>query len=120
MRLGADMERRSLDSHIVETPGTCGGRPRIAGRRIRVQDVAIWHEEGVSVKEMQTEYDLDLADIYAALAFYYDNRAEIDKNIADDEVFIEEMKKKYSSRIAEKLRALELEKGDGTSMKEKD
>ena len=114
------MERRKLDSHIVETPGTCGGRPRIAGRRIRVQDVAIWHQQGVSVNEMQSEYDLELADIYAALAFYFDNRAEIDKNIADDEVFVEEMMKRYPSKISAKLRAPELEEEDGSSLKEKE
>ena len=29
--------------HIEMTPGVCGGRPRIAGHRIRVQDIVIWH-----------------------------------------------------------------------------
>jgi len=27
--------------HITQTPGVCGGKPRIAGHRIRVQDIAI-------------------------------------------------------------------------------
>ena len=27
--------------HIVATPGTCGGKPRIAGTRIRVQDIYV-------------------------------------------------------------------------------
>jgi uncharacterized protein (DUF433 family) len=29
---------------VVSTPGVCGGRPRIDGHRITVEDVAIWHE----------------------------------------------------------------------------
>ena len=33
-----------LAQHIVATPGTAGGKPRIAGRRITVQQIAIWHE----------------------------------------------------------------------------
>jgi len=33
-----------LDEHIEITPGVAGGKPRIAGRRITVQNVAIWHE----------------------------------------------------------------------------
>jgi hypothetical protein len=33
-----------IAEHIVLTPGTCGGKPRIAGHRIRVQNIAIWHE----------------------------------------------------------------------------
>lgn len=28
--------------HIQIIPGVCGGKLRIAGHRIRVQDVAIW------------------------------------------------------------------------------
>ena len=30
--------------HIAVTPGIVGGKPRIAGHRITVQNVAIWHE----------------------------------------------------------------------------
>ncbi|MEK7732296.1 MAG: DUF433 domain-containing protein, partial [Planctomycetota bacterium] len=37
------MQRGSI-AHIEATPGVCGGRPRIAGHRIRVQDIAVWHE----------------------------------------------------------------------------
>ena len=29
------------NERIVKTPGTCGGRARIAGDRVRVQDVVI-------------------------------------------------------------------------------
>jgi hypothetical protein len=44
----------TLDSHIEITPGTRGDKPRIAGRRIRVHDIAIWHERmGMSAKEVR-------------------------------------------------------------------
>jgi uncharacterized protein (DUF433 family) len=43
--------------HIVATPGVCGGKPRIAGHRIRVQDIALWHERvGYSVAEIVAHY----------------------------------------------------------------
>ena len=46
-----------IAEHIVLTPGTCGCKPRIAGHRIRVQDVAIWHERlGYSVDEIIAYY----------------------------------------------------------------
>jgi len=38
------MATKSLDQRIVQTPGVCGGKPRIDGHRITVQNVAIWHE----------------------------------------------------------------------------
>jgi uncharacterized protein (DUF433 family) len=37
------MTTQSLDCHVVATPDTLGGKVRIAGRRISVEDIAIWH-----------------------------------------------------------------------------
>jgi uncharacterized protein (DUF433 family) len=99
------MVRKTLDAHIEITPGIAGGRARIAGHRIRVQDVAIWHEEmRMTAVEIAKEYDLTLADVHAALAYYYDHRQEIDKDIADADAFVEAMKQKYPSRLTEKLK----------------
>ena len=40
-----------------------GGKPRIAGHRIAVEDVVIWHERlGKSVDEIATTYELTLSD----------------------------------------------------------
>jgi uncharacterized protein (DUF433 family) len=37
-----------IQEHIEITPGVCGGKARIAGHRIKVQDIAIWLDENVS------------------------------------------------------------------------
>jgi uncharacterized protein (DUF433 family) len=67
----------------------CGGRPRIAGHRIRVQDVVLWTEQGQSPDEIVSSFpQLSLADVHAALTFYYDHRDEIDSQIRDDDAFI--------------------------------
>ena len=67
--------------HIVRTPGVVGGRPRIAGTRIRVQDVYVWHElQGMSADEIASEYDITLGDVYAALAYYFDHVAEMEED----------------------------------------
>ena len=56
------MTVETLDRHIESTPDVAGGKPRIAGRRITVQNIAIWHERmGLSADEIATEYDLTLA-----------------------------------------------------------
>nr|WP_263820347.1 DUF433 domain-containing protein [Salinibacter sp.] len=40
----------SLGQRIERTDGICSGNPRIAGHRITVQDVVVWHErQGWSV-----------------------------------------------------------------------
>ena len=61
----------SLDQRIERTPGVCGGKPRIAGHRIRVQDIAAWHEfQGMSPDQIVAGYpQLSLADVHAALAY---------------------------------------------------
>ena len=95
----------TANQHIVITHDVCGGKPRIAGRRITVANVAIWHERlGKSADEIATEYDLTLGDVYAALAYYFDHRAEIDESIAESKALIATLRKENASRLAEKLR----------------
>jgi uncharacterized protein (DUF433 family) len=81
-----------IGTMIVRTPGTCGGRPRIAGTRITVQNVAIWHKMGESPEKIAAEYPhLKLSQVLAALAFYYENQAEIDAAIVHDEALYDEL-----------------------------
>ncbi len=97
-----------LDDHIEITPGVAGGKPRITGRRITVQNIAVWHERtGKSADEIATEYDLTLADVYAALAYYFDHREEIDNSIRDGEAFAETLRERTPSKLSRKLAARE-------------
>src|SRR5919206_160410 len=65
--------------HITKTPGVCGGKACIAGHRIRVMDIVVWHEQrGMSPEEIVYAFPgITLADVHAAFAYYFDNRAEI-------------------------------------------
>ena len=77
-----------------------GGKPRIVGRRVAVQDVIIWHERlGKSVDEIATEYHLTLADVYAALTYYYDNQVEVDQHIREEKEWVERLKRKVPSKL---------------------
>ena len=90
-----------LTQHIVMTPGTCGGKPRIAGTRIRVMDVVIYHErlaEPVSAI-LEAFPHITAADVHAALAFYHDNRELIDGQIEANERAADEYKAKYPDRV---------------------
>jgi len=101
------MSGRALDDHIQLTPDTAGGRPRIRGRRITVQDIAIWHERlAQSADEIAAEYDLTLADVYAALAYYFDHREEIDARMTEDRAFAEALRARTPSLRDQKLRSL--------------
>jgi uncharacterized protein (DUF433 family) len=98
------MTTQSLDRHIVATPGTLGGKPRIAGRRISVEDIAIWHVKlGKAVDEICTEYDLSLAEVYAALAYYFDHQVEIDRHIKETDAFVKALRASSPSILAQRL-----------------
>lgn len=100
------MSVQSLDRHIEADPDIAGGRPRIAGHRITVQDIAIWHERmGRSVDEIASEHELSLAELHAALAYYFDHREDIDRRIAEDEAFISALRSSTPSALARKLGA---------------
>ena len=75
--------------HITVVPGICGGKPHVAGHRVKVQHVAMWHErQGKSPDEILAEHPgLTLADVHAALAYYYDHRQQIDADIQSDKDF---------------------------------
>jgi uncharacterized protein (DUF433 family) len=94
----------TVSTHIEVTPGVAGGKPRIAGHRITVQDIVVWHERlGLSADEIATEYGLTLADVYAALAYYYDHQEEIARMISADEQFIAQLRKRIPSKLSAKL-----------------
>lgn len=95
----------TIQEHIESTPEVCGGRPRIIGHRIRVQDVAVLHERrGLAPDEIVETYPgLTLSDVYAALAFYFDHRQQIDDDIARDAALADEVRQATPSRLAAKL-----------------
>jgi len=98
-------QKMSLDHRIERTEGICGGKPRIAGHRITVQDIAVWHDQlGWSADQIASEYNLALADVYAALAYYFAHREEIDQSIEESHAFIEAMREQTPSKFAAKLK----------------
>src|SRR5207253_7218202 len=98
------MATKTLDQHIEITAGICGGKPRIAGHRITVQNIAIWHERlGKSADAIAAEYDLTLADVHAALAYYFDHRADIDESITEGEDFAKALRQRTPSKVGQKL-----------------
>lgn len=93
--------------HIEISPGVCGGKPRIAGTRIRVQDIYVWHElQGQSADEVVSQFPhLTPADVHAALTYYFDHRDEIQQQMKASDALVEALKQKYPSKLQEKLQA---------------
>jgi uncharacterized protein (DUF433 family) len=94
----------ALDKFIEITPGVCGGKPRVAGRRITVQNIAIWHERlNRSADQIASDYNLALAEVHAALAYYFDHRAEIERDIRAGQTLAESIRQANPSLVQQKL-----------------
>jgi uncharacterized protein (DUF433 family) len=91
------MSEEIVYGHITRTPGVCGGRPRIADHRIRVQDIVIeyqWH--GRCPEEICDQHPgLTLGEVHAALAYFFDHREEILGDIEADEKLVAELVRQH-------------------------
>jgi len=88
-------------SYIEATPKVCGGKPRVRGTRIRVQDIALWHERlGLSAGEIVSRFpQLSLAAVDAALTYYRDHLSEIQLPIDSADALAKEVTAHHHSRL---------------------
>ncbi len=99
-----------FDEYIVKTPGTCGGKPRLKGHRIRVQDIVYYSEWcDWSPDQIADSLNISLAKVHTALAYYFENMEEIREHMREANKLVQEMKEKTPSKLAEKLRRREAE-----------
>jgi uncharacterized protein (DUF433 family) len=62
------------------------GRPVIAGTRTSVRRVAVLYKQGASAEEIARRLShLNLAQVYAALAYYHANQDDIETNLAKED-----------------------------------
>jgi uncharacterized protein (DUF433 family) len=95
-----------MAKHIEKTQGVCGGRACIVGHRIRVQDIVVWHEKrGYSPEEIVEMFPgIGLADVYAALTYYFDNRQEIEDEFRKSDEWTAWLKANIPSKIPAEFR----------------
>jgi uncharacterized protein (DUF433 family) len=107
----------SIAEHIDVQPGRCGGKPCVAGTRIRVWDVHVWHDlRGWSPAEIVTQFPpLTLADVHAALAYYHDHREEIDQQMREAEEVVEQMKAQAGPSRLDQMRERDASDADVSS-----
>ncbi len=67
---------------LVSSPDVCGGRLRIDGTRITVNQIVVLYKQGYSAERIADEYPhLTMAQVYAALAHYHANQDEIEADL---------------------------------------
>lgn len=72
----------AIDTLLSRSPGVCGGRMRIDGTRVTVHQIVACYRQGLTPEEISEQYPhINLAQVYAALAYYHANRSEIDREL---------------------------------------
>lgn len=93
--------------HITKTPGVCGGKACIAGTRVRVLDIVGLHRRGFQPEEMLRMYavPLTLAQVHAALAYYYDSPEDIEASVREGRKLAARIRRDRARSLASRRRA---------------
>jgi uncharacterized protein (DUF433 family) len=84
---------------IATDPKVRNGRPCILGTGIEVSAIAIAKVVHMqSPEEIAADYRLTLAQVYAALSYYYEHRIEIEDSIAKRNQLAEELKEQILAK----------------------
>ena len=90
-----------MSTLLVSTPGICGGRLRIEGTRITVNQIVVLYKQGYSPEEIAEQYPyLTLAQVYTALAYYHANREEIEMALAAERSEAERLAQQQAMSLA--------------------
>lgn len=91
-------------AHIIHDPHVLGGKPFIEGHRIAVHHIAWWYLQGVSAEDLARDYGLTPGEVHAAVAYYYDHRAAIDGELAQEAALHAAHAAADTSPIAQRMR----------------
>ncbi len=72
---------QTLEGLIIKNPTIHEGCPIIAGTGVTVRTIVGYYKLGFSPEETADEMELELAGVYAALAYYHLNQADIEADI---------------------------------------
>jgi uncharacterized protein (DUF433 family) len=87
---------------LVRSPDVCGGRLRIDGTRMTVNQLVVWYKQGYTSEEIADQYPhLTLAQVYTALAYYHANREEIEVDVAAEKIEADRLEKKYQQTLGQ-------------------
>lgn len=92
--------------YVTVDPKIKKGTPIVVETRTKVMDIAIRYElGGMTPDEIIEQFPhLTLTQIHDALSYYYEHKSELDEVYKKDQMFINELRKHYPSRLKTKLR----------------
>jgi uncharacterized protein (DUF433 family) len=80
------------------------GNPHTINRRVKVKMIAQKHLIGSeAIEDIAEFYGITLADVHAALAYYYDNRADFERKARELQPLIDQAQQ-YSTELKARIR----------------
>jgi uncharacterized protein (DUF433 family) len=99
-----------MDAPVLHILIDAEGIPRTINRRVKVKMIVQKHLfAGEPLWDIANHYGIELSDVHAALAYYYDNREQMDADFERSEALLkevgvsgEELKAKIQQRMRKK------------------
>jgi uncharacterized protein (DUF433 family) len=89
--MGVAARKHKIHPYVGREKGVCGGRSVIEGTRIPVWSIIRWYQLGMSLEDIIREFpQLSPSQVHDAFSYYYDNRKEIEGDIAENEADLKE------------------------------
>jgi uncharacterized protein (DUF433 family) len=100
--MGAARRPHFSGGYVEVLPDVCGGHPHIRGTRVKVSEIVSRHvHQGESVDDIvEALPQLTLAQVHAALAYYYDNHGEVEAELLAEDGFVLRMAGRYAPHLA--------------------
>lgn len=84
------------DVNLVRTPGICGGRLRIDGTRMTVNQIVTLFKQGYTAEEIVRQYpQRTLSQIHSVIAWYFDHKEEFDKELSAEAAAEEQLREQF-------------------------
>src|SRR5437773_8794209 len=85
-----------IGSLLTRSPDIRDGRPCVAETLTTVHRVAVWYKMGQDAEEIARRHPhLSVAGVYAALAYYHTNKAQVEAEIAAEQAEEERIEAEY-------------------------
>lgn len=85
------------------------GIPRTINGRVKVMMIALKYRYGEPIEAIAEHYDITLADVHAALAYYHDNKEAMDAETARKEALAREIGvsgEEFRAKIEQRMKDL--------------
>lgn len=92
---------KTVFAHITRDPAVRAGKACIDGTRVRVMDLVCLHQEAKTPEQMLVEYpSLNLGQVHAALAYYYDHSEEVEASMAKEDAAVADYERKKAEHLS--------------------